>query len=45
VGGKNVGSAADLRKALSHAKSDGEHDALMRVKTSDNTHFVAVPVG
>ncbi|WGS19651.1 MULTISPECIES: Do family serine endopeptidase [unclassified Bradyrhizobium] len=45
VGGKSVGSAADLRNALSDAKSDGKHDVLMRVKTSDNTHFVAMPIG
>jgi serine protease Do len=45
VGGKSVSSAADLRNALSEAKSDGKHDVLMRVKTSDNTHFVAMPIG
>ncbi|WP_407150796.1 Do family serine endopeptidase [Bradyrhizobium sp. ORS 86] len=44
VGGKDVSSAADLRNALSEAKSDGKHDVLMRVKTSDNTHFVAMPI-
>jgi serine protease Do len=45
VGGKSVSTAADLRNALSQAKSDGKHDVLMRVKTSDNTHFVALPIG
>ena len=45
VGGKNVGSVAELRSALSAAKSDGKHDVLMRVKTAQNTHFVAVPIG
>jgi len=45
VGGKSVTSASDLRKALSEAKSDGKHDVLMRVKTADNTHFVAMPIG
>jgi serine protease Do len=45
VGGKNVSSAADLRNALSEAKSDGKRDVLMQVKTSDNTHFVAMPIG
>ncbi|OKO72921.1 Do family serine endopeptidase [Bradyrhizobium sp. NAS96.2] len=45
VGGKNVSSAADLRNALSEAKSEGKHDVLMHVKTSDNTHFVAMPIG
>jgi serine protease Do len=45
VAGKSVGSVADLRKALSDAKSGGKHDVLMRIKTADNTHFVAVPIG
>ncbi len=45
VGGKSVGSVSDLRSALSDAKSSGKHDVLMRIKTADNTHFVAVPIG
>ena len=45
VGGKSVGTASDLRKALSDAKLNGKHDVLIRVKTSDNTHFVAMPIG
>ena len=45
VGGKSVSSASELRHALSEAKSDGKHDVLMRVKSADNTHFVAMPIG
>ncbi len=45
VGGKSVANVSDLRNALSTAKSDGKHDVLIRVKTADNTHFVAVPIG
>jgi len=45
VAGKDVASVADLRSALSEAKSGGKHDVLIRVKTANNTHFVAVPVG
>jgi serine protease Do len=45
VGGKSVGSVSELRKALSDAKSGGKHDVLMRIKSADNTHFVAVPIG
>jgi serine protease Do len=45
VGGKSVGSVGDLRKALVDAKSGGKHDVLMRIKSADNTHFVAVPIG
>ena len=45
VGGKSVASISDLRSALSDAKSGGKHEVLMRVKSADNTHFVAVPIG
>jgi len=45
VGGKSIASAADLRSALSDAKSGGKHDVLMRIKSADNTHFVAMPIG
>jgi len=45
VGGKSVASIGDLRSALSDAKSGGKHDVLMRVKSADNMHFVAVPIG
>jgi serine protease Do len=45
VAGKSVGNAGDLRKALSDAKSAGKKDVLMRVKSADNTHFVAMPIG
>jgi serine protease Do len=45
VAGKNVANIGDLRSALSDAKSGGKRDVLMRVKSADNTHFVAVPVG
>ncbi len=45
VGGKSVSDGGELRQALKQAKSDGKHDVLMRVKTSDNTHFIAMPIG
>ena len=45
VGGKSVSSAGELRGALSDAKSGGKHDVLIRVKSADNTHFVAMPIG
>jgi serine protease Do len=45
VAGLTVSSVPELRSALSNAKSDGKHDVLMRVKTADNTHYVAVPIG
>ncbi len=45
VGGKRVGNASDIRKALSEAKSQGKHRILMRVKMGDATRFVALPLG
>jgi serine protease Do len=45
VGGKAVSSVGELRHALSEAKTQGKHQVLMRVKTADNTHFVAMPIG
>jgi serine protease Do len=45
VGGKSVTSRNELRDALAQAKKDGKHDVLMRVRTSDNTHFIAMPIG
>ena len=45
VGGKSVSNVTELRKALSDAKSEGKHQVLMQVKTADNTHFVAMPIG
>jgi serine protease Do len=45
VGGTSVSNVTELRKALTDAKSAGKHQVLMQVKTADNTHFVAMPIG
>jgi serine protease Do len=45
VGGKSVGNVDELRSALSGAKSSGKHDVLMRIKSADNTRYVAMPIG
>jgi serine protease Do len=45
VAGRSVGNVSELRSALSDAKSGGKHDVLMRVKSANNTHYVAVPIG
>jgi serine protease Do len=45
VGGKAVGSAGDVRQAVADAKAHGKHDVLVRVKTSQATKFVALPIG
>jgi len=45
VNGKMVSSPADVRKAVTDAQSDGKRSVLMRVKSSQGTRFVAVPLG
>jgi serine protease Do len=45
VGGRTVGNASDVRKALSEAKSQGKRAVLMRVKTADSVKFIALPIG
>lgn len=45
VAGKTISNAAEVREALSEAKSEGKHDVLMRVKSAQATRFVALPIG
>jgi len=45
VGGKTVATPADVRKALQDAQQEGKHTVLMRVKSGEQTRFVALPVG
>jgi serine protease Do len=45
VGGKVVANAADVRKALTDARTEGKHSVLMRVKTAEATRFIALPIG
>jgi serine protease Do len=45
VGGKVVSNAGDVRKAVREAQTAGKHDVLMRLKSSDRTQFVALPIG
>jgi serine protease Do len=45
VGGRTVGNASDVRKALSEARSQGKRAVLLRVKTADSVKFVALPIG
>jgi serine protease Do len=45
VNGKSVSTPADVRRALSDAQSDGKRSVLMRVKSGQGTHFVAVAIG
>jgi serine protease Do len=45
VAGKSVATPADVRKVIGSARTDGKRSVLMRVKSGDNTRFVALPVG
>jgi serine protease Do len=45
VAGKSVSSPADVRKEITSARTDGKRTILLRVKSGDNTRFVALPVG
>ena len=44
VSGKSVNSASDVRQAIVTARSAGKHAVLMRIKSGNSTHFVAVPM-
>jgi len=45
VAGKPVSNPADIRKAIDDARKDNKRTVLMRVKSGDNTRFVALPAG
>jgi serine protease Do len=45
VGGKPVSTPADVRKTLADARTEGKHTVLFRVKSSEGTKFVALPLG
>lgn len=45
VAGKFVSTPADVRKVVTGARSEGKRTVLLRVKSGDNTRFVALPVG
>jgi serine protease Do len=44
VAGKTVSTPAEVRKMIGSARSDGKRTVLMRVKSGDNTRYVALPV-
>jgi serine protease Do len=45
VGGKAVSSPADVRKAFSDARGENKRAVLLRVKSGDQTRFIALPLG
>jgi serine protease Do len=44
VAGTSVSTPADVRKVIDSARTDGKHSVLLRVKSGENTRFVALPV-
>lgn len=44
VGGKAVTNVADVRKALSDARTAGKSTVLLRLKTAEATRFIALPI-
>src|SRR4051794_19038516 len=45
VAGKRVASPDEVRKAFADARSGGKRTILLRVKSGENTRFLAVPLG
>jgi serine protease Do len=44
IAGKSVSTPADVRNVVASARTEGKHSVLVRVKSGDNTRFVALPV-
>ena len=44
VGGKKVANPVDVRNAIGDAHKSGKRTVLMRLKSDDATHFVAIPL-
>jgi serine protease Do len=44
VNGQTVNTPGDVREAIGKARQDGRKNVLMRVKSGDNTRFVALPI-
>jgi len=45
VAGKSVSTPADVKSALEAARTDKKSSVLMRLRTGDASHYVAVPLG
>ncbi len=45
VAGKSVSTPAEVRNSIASVRGEGKHTVLLRVKSGDNTRFVALPVG
>ena len=45
VAGKSVKSPGDVREAIEAARTDKKNSVLMRLRSGDASHYVAVPLG
>src|SRR6267378_3542434 len=45
VAGKSVANPGDIRDAVKAAHADNKNNVLMRVRSGDASHYVAVPLG
>jgi serine protease Do len=45
VAGKSVVNPGDVRDAVKAARADNKNSVLMRVRSGDASHYVAVPLG
>jgi serine protease Do len=45
VGGKSVSNPSDVRKQLADARKEGKRALMFRVKSGEDTRFVAMPLG
>jgi serine protease Do len=45
VAGKSVANSADVREAVKTAHADNKNNVLMRVRSGNTSHYVAVPLG
>src|SRR5450755_1575560 len=45
VAGKSVANPADVREAVKTAHADNKNNVLMRVRSGNTSHYVAIPLG
>jgi len=45
VAGKNVSTPAEVSSAVEAARTEKKSSVLMRLRTGDASHYVAVPLG
>ena len=45
IAGKAVSNPTDVRDALNGARTDGKNSVLVRLRSGEQSRFIAVPVG